>query len=298
MLACRRRLLWPPRGCLRPPWWRWRSRGRHSSRRVRKFLRICIDFAWSKVQKRVRTRIDFNLSVCQRLARKTLSEIHEALRRCSFRLGFAVRLAAGRILGRIQGDHSTCSKLPFDFKTKVPFGLAWPSQTKVELRFLSQRRFITSWMVTLYILRSWGLFWELDTSAVQSYYIQCICKNVLLSGYFFRRWCVNADFQLPMATIHQGVFHWDFPTTSYLVVPICNHFRVKCRSREKCPFLYQFQGNDVMDSHPGLKINDINMTDLDCDNLGFKTTISPEQITQDIANNETEWVVLQRVCYQ
>ena len=43
-----------------------------------------------------------------------------------------------------------------------------------------------------------------------------------------------------------------------------------------------------MDSHPGLKINDINMTDLDCDNLGFKTKISPEQITQDIANNETE----------
>ena len=58
---------------------------------------------------------------------------------------------------------------------------------------------------------------------------------------------------------------------------------------EKCSF-YQFQGNDVMDSMPGLKINAINLTDLDCDNMGFTTKIIPEEneIVPDIANNETE----------
>ena len=41
----------------------------------------------------------------------------------------------------LQGDHSACGEPPVDFKAKVPFwpGLAWPSQTKAEHLFCSQR---------------------------------------------------------------------------------------------------------------------------------------------------------------
>ena len=37
----------------------------------------------------------------------------------------------------VQGDHSTCSKPPVDFRTKVPFwlGQARTGQTKAELLF-------------------------------------------------------------------------------------------------------------------------------------------------------------------
>ena len=69
-----------------------------------------------------------------------------------------------------------------------------------------------------------------------------------------------------------------------------------CMRGEKNILFWHFQGVDlqnVMDSNPGLKINDIDLTAFDCDNLGFTTTINPEEIeiVQEMASNETEWVM-------
>ena len=44
-----------------------------------------------------------------------------------------------------------------------------------------------------------------------------------------------------------------------------------------------------MDLNPELKINDVDLTLLDCDNLGFTTTMSPDPTAaEEIDNNVTE----------
>ena len=45
---------------------------------------------------------------------------------------------------KLQGDHSTCSKPPVDFKTKLPF---WPGQARPKRNFFfwSQREVLNKW---------------------------------------------------------------------------------------------------------------------------------------------------------
>ena len=47
----------------------------------------------------------------------------------------------------LQGDHSTCSKPPVEFKTEVPFwpGQARTGQAEAELLFSSQREVLNKW---------------------------------------------------------------------------------------------------------------------------------------------------------
>ena len=48
-----------------------------------------------------------------------------------------------KYVGVVQGDHSTCSKPPVDFKTKVPF---WPGQDRPKRNFSFEvnGRFVTT----------------------------------------------------------------------------------------------------------------------------------------------------------
>ena len=99
-------------------------------------------FTFSVLWQRSINKVPYNLTV---LIESLILELPD--RQCDVNCEL---VSLSRSRNDVQGDHSTCSKPPVDFKTKVPF---WPGQARPmrNFGFEVKRRFWTSGMVTLYL---------------------------------------------------------------------------------------------------------------------------------------------------